>query len=87
MLIVAATAALVWANSSAADSYGRFWTTHISIQFRSFSLSHTFREWINDALMVVFFFVVGLEIKREFVHGELSGWKRASLPIICAWAG
>lgn len=87
MLILAATTALVWANSFAAESYGRFWTTHISIQFGSFSLSHTFREWINDALMVVFFFVVGLEIKREFVHGELSGWKRASLPIICALGG
>lgn len=87
MLLVAATAALVWANSPAADSYTRFWTTDMSIRFGTFSLSHTLREWINDALMVLFFFVVGLEIKREFARGELSGWKRASLPIICAFGG
>jgi NhaA family Na+:H+ antiporter len=87
MLLIAATAALVWANSQAADSYTRFWTTPFSIRFGTFSLSHSLREWINDALMVLFFFVVGLEIKREFVHGELSGLKRASLPIICAIGG
>jgi NhaA family Na+:H+ antiporter len=87
MLLIAATVSLIWANSSAADSYGRFWTSDVSIHFGGFSVSHTLREWINDALMVVFFFVVGLEIKREFVHGELSGWKRSSLPIICALGG
>jgi NhaA family Na+:H+ antiporter len=87
VLLAATAAALVWANSPAADLYARFWTVNISIHFGAFSLSHTLREWINDALMVLFFFVVGLEIKREFVHGELSGWKRASLPIICAFGG
>jgi NhaA family Na+:H+ antiporter len=87
LLLLAAVTALIWANSPAADSYGRFWTTQVSIHFGTFSLEHTLREWINDAFMVVFFFVVGLEIKREFLHGELSGWKRAALPIICAFGG
>ncbi len=87
MLLVAATAALLWANSAAANSYTRFWGAEISIHVGDLALSHSFREWINDALMVLFFFVVGLEIKREFAHGELSGWKRAALPIICALGG
>jgi NhaA family Na+:H+ antiporter len=87
MLLAAAIAAVVWANSPVADSYTRFWTTDLSVHFGVFSLSHTLREWINDALMAIFFFVVGLEIKREFAHGELSGWKRSSLPILCALGG
>lgn len=87
ILLAAAIAALVWANSPVAESYGRFWSTDIAVHVGRFSISHSLREWINDALMVIFFFVVGLEIKREFVHGELSGWKRSSLPVLCALGG
>ena len=87
LLVAAAVAALIWANSSVGNSYGRFWDTHFALQFGIFSISHTLREWINDGLMAIFFFVVGLEIKREFVHGELVGWKRSALPILCALGG
>ncbi|HWR16112.1 MAG TPA: Na+/H+ antiporter NhaA [Terriglobales bacterium] len=86
MLLAATAAALVWANF-APDSYEHFWETKIALQIGAFVLSHSLHHWINDALMVIFFFVVGLEIKREFAHGELSGWKRSALPVICAFGG
>lgn len=87
VLLAAAIAALVWANFGTGASYENFWNAVVTIQLGPWSLSHTFREWINDALMVLFFFVVGLEIKRELVYGELSGWKRSSLPVVCAAGG
>lgn len=87
VLLIAAVAALVWANSPWSASYEVLWSTEVSARLGQFALTHTLREWINDALMVVFFFVVGLEVKREFVHGELAGWRRASLPVVCAVGG
>lgn len=87
VLLIAAIVAITWANLSAGNSYEAFWNTEVSVHFGQFILAHNLREWINDALMVVFFFVVGLEVKREFVHGELAEWRRASLPVVCALGG
>lgn len=86
-LLAAAVIALLWVNSAWGASYDSFWNAMASIRIGPFSLAHTVREWVNDALMAVFFFVVGLEVKREFVHGELSALRRASLPIAAAIGG
>jgi NhaA family Na+:H+ antiporter len=87
ILLVAACAALVWANSPVGDSYESLWTTDISLNIGRFELTEDLRHWINDGLMVVFFFVVGLEIKRELVAGELKEPRRAALPAIAALGG
>ena len=87
ILLVATTVALVWANSPFADSYESLWTTELGVSFGSLELSHDLRHWVNDGLMVLFFFVVGLEIKREIVVGELNDRRKASLPVIAALGG
>lgn len=87
VLLAGAVLALVWANSPWGAWYELVWQTKVSVTLGNFAVAHSLREWINDALMAAFFFVVGLEVKREFVHGELSGWRRASLPVICAVGG
>jgi NhaA family Na+:H+ antiporter len=87
LLLAAAVIAMTWANSPWASGYDAFWNTDLAIRAGSFSIHHNLREWINDALMVVFFFVVGLEVKREFLHGQLADWRRASLPVISAMGG
>ncbi len=87
VLLAAALAALAWANSPWAPSYDALWNTELSLRAGHLVIAHSLREWVNDALMVIFFFVVGLEVKREFVHGELSGWRRASLPVVAAVGG
>ncbi|HJU06769.1 MAG TPA: Na+/H+ antiporter NhaA [Nitrospiraceae bacterium] len=86
-LLIAALAALAWANSPWHDSYHAFQETMITVGVGTFSVSEDLRHWINDGLMVVFFFVVGLEIKREFVRGELSDARKAALPIAAALGG
>src|SRR5687767_4133276 len=65
ILLGAAVLALLWANLG--DSYESFWTTEIKLEVGGFELAEDLRHWVNDALMVIFFFVVGLEIKRELV--------------------
>jgi len=87
VLLAAAVLALGWSNSPWSRSYEAVWNLPVSPHAGPVHISHALREWINDALMVVFFFVVGLEVKREFVHGSLSQWRRAALPIICALGG
>lgn len=72
VLLAAAVASLVWANSRWSPSYEALWGVEASLHIGRFALAPTLRDWINDALMVVFFFVVGLEVKREFVHGEAT---------------
>ena len=79
--------ALIWANSPWADVYHHLWEKELSIKVGAFSLSGSFHHWINDGLMAIFFFFVGLEIKRELVAGELSSIKQASLPIAAAIGG
>ncbi|HXF56289.1 MAG TPA: Na+/H+ antiporter NhaA [Actinomycetota bacterium] len=87
VLLVGAVAALAWANSPWAHTYRSFWHTELRVELGPWSLSHDLREWVNDALMVLFFFVVGLEIKRELVTGELRGPRRAALPALAAAGG
>ncbi len=87
VLLVAAVAALVWANGPFGDSYTSFWNIHVDINIGEFHLSETLQELVNDGLMAIFFFVVGLEIKRELVVGELRDPKHAALPAVAALGG
>ena len=79
--------ALVLANSSLADTYLHFFHMKIDLIVGSWELSHTVHHWINDGLMAIFFFIIGLEIKREIMVGELSNFKVAILPIVAAMGG
>jgi NhaA family Na+:H+ antiporter len=87
VLLISTILALIWANSSWAPTYFELWDTSLSITLGSFSLSEHLLEWVNDGLMVIFFFVVGLEIKREITIGELASPRRAALPIMAALGG
>ena len=88
ILLIAATAvALVWANSPWGDSYAALWHTKLTVGVGDLSLSKDLTHWINDGLMAVFFLVVGLEIKREMLVGELSSVRNAALPIVAALGG
>ena len=84
LLLVSTFAALVWANSPWEQNYHSIWTNQVDIGFGRFFLSETRHQWINDGLMAVFFFLVGLEIKREVLIGELSSLKQAAFPLIAA---
>jgi len=87
ILLIAAIFALIISNSNLSNNYFAVLNTHLAIGLNSFKLDLSILHWINDALMAVFFFVVTLEIKREFIHGELSKKKQAMLPIIGAVGG
>jgi NhaA family Na+:H+ antiporter len=87
VLLVCAAIALLWANSPWGDSYFHLWETHIGIRVAGRTLDMSLHHWINDGLMVVFFFVVGLEIKREMLVGELSSPRQAALPLAGALGG
>lgn len=87
LLVIAALIAVVWANSPFADSYDDVWNAEIAIDIAGRTLGMELRHWINDLAMVLFFFVAGLEIKREVTHGELRNPKHASLPIAGAIGG
>ncbi|MBW3666428.1 MAG: Na+/H+ antiporter NhaA [Actinobacteria bacterium] len=87
VLLVAAVAALVWANSPASESYFSLLQEEIDIEFLDFHLEETLHAFINDGLMAIFFFVVGLEIKRELVIGDLNDRKAAALPVMAALGG
>jgi NhaA family Na+:H+ antiporter len=87
ILLVCAVVAMVAANSALADPYHHFFETHVRIGIADFTLDQPIHFWINDALMTLFFFVVGLEIKRELVAGELSSPQKALLPVIAAVGG
>ena len=79
--------ALALANSPISALYFRFWEIKLTIGFPPFALSKSLSHWINDGLMAIFFFVVGLEIKREFLAGELAKARQAALPIAAALGG
>jgi len=87
VLLVSALFALVIANSPASDWYLAIWKTTVSFGWGDFQMSHSLKHWINDGLMVIFFFVMGLEVKRELVLGELRDLRRAALPIAGAIGG
>ncbi len=86
-LVAAAVVALVWANSPWQDSYETLWHSQVSIGFGVFQVEEDLRHFVNDGLMALFFFVVGLEIKREIVHGELADRRVAALPVFAAVGG
>ncbi len=87
VLLIATAVALVWANSPLQDSYRSFLTTELSIELGGYSISEDVQHWVNDALMTLFFFVVGLEVKRELALGELSDPKKAAFPSVAALGG
>ena len=86
-LLLFGIAALVLANSPLAEAYERLWQIRLTFGSAEHSLSLTLHEWINDGLMAVFFLLVGIEIKRELVVGELASVRKAALPIACAIGG
>lgn len=87
LLFVTTMLALVLANSPLGHSFLEFWETILSINLGTFTLSEDLLHWVNDGLMVIFFFVVGLEIKRELLVGELSSIRQAALPLFAAIGG
>jgi len=87
ILIVAAAIALGWVNSPWRASYAALWHTPIGIQLGDFTFVRPLEWVVNDGLMAIFFFVVGLEIRREIHHGELSSLQRAALPLAAALGG
>ncbi len=87
VLLAATIAALIWANSAWGESYFEFWDIHITFDVAGFHFDESLKHFVNDGLMAIFFFVVGLEIKRELVVGELNSVKKASLPVVAALGG
>ena len=87
LLLFASLTAIIWANSTIAETYHHILHADISISVGDYHLSRTFAHWINDGFMTLFFFTVGLEIKREILAGELSSPKLAMFPIIAAIGG
>ncbi len=86
-MLLCTAVALAWANSPWAESYWHLWETEIIIRLGALEISHPLHFWINDGLMAIFFLLVGAEIKREFLVGELSSPKKAALPIFAALGG
>lgn len=87
ILFAATISALILANSPLSDSFLEVWKNNISITVPGFELTKPILKWINDGLMAIFFFLIGLEIKREILTGELSHVKKASLPVFAAVGG
>ncbi len=86
LLIISTAVALIWANVDI-DSYHHFWETEIAFEVGSFRLTEPLEAWVNDALMALFFFVVGMEIKSELVLGDLRNPRIAALPAVGALGG
>lgn len=87
LLMFAAAVALIWANSPLQASYQALWEIPVSVKFGGFGLDKAFILWINDGLMALFFLLVGLEIKREVMGGELASPRKAALPLAAAVGG
>ncbi|MDQ4149261.1 MAG: Na+/H+ antiporter NhaA [Actinomycetota bacterium] len=87
VLAAATVVALICANSPLSQSYNTLWETELTLRLGRWELTEDLRHWVNDALMTIFFFVVGLEIKRELVTGELRDKKAAAMPAIAALGG
>jgi NhaA family Na+:H+ antiporter len=87
LLLVAAAIALVWANSPWRSSYSALWHVPIGMKVGPLSFERDLHFWVNDGVMTIFFFVVGLEIRRELHRGELSELRRAALPVAAALGG
>ena len=88
VLLLCAVAALVLANSPWSEPFLAFWKTHVKFEIPGvFTFDHSLKHIINDGLMAIFFFVIGLEVKREIVSGELREFRKAALPIAAALGG
>ena len=87
VLLAAALAALVWANSPWGGSYEDLWAAELSLRLGDWTLEHDLRHWVNDGLLALFFFVVGLEIRRELDMGELRERRRLATPVLAALGG
>ncbi len=87
LLLAATIAALVWANSPWHVSYEQVWSTRLSLRFGTWSIAEDARHWVNDGLMSLFFLVVGLEVKREVLTGELRDPRAAIVPVVAAVGG
>jgi NhaA family Na+:H+ antiporter len=87
LLLIAAMAALVWANSPWRDTYEQVWRTDASLRLGRWVIREDLRGWLDDGLMALFFLVAGLEIKRELLTGELRGRRAAALPVVAALGG
>ncbi len=87
LLVVATAVALLWANSPWSASYAAVWDTKFSVGLGGYDFTMDLGHWINNALMTIFFFVVGLEIKRETTHGHLASREKIMLPMVAALGG
>jgi Na+/H+ antiporter NhaA len=87
LLLAATVIALVWANSPLSESYEDLWGAVMTVSIAGAEISEDLRHWVNDGLMVFFFFVVGLEIRRELSMGELTDRRRAAAPVVAALGG
>lgn len=90
LLLAATVAALLWVNlgiSGWAEGYDHFWHTPLALEIGDWQMEESLQHWVNDGLMTLFFFVVGLEIKYELVHGDLRDPRTAALPIVAAVGG
>lgn len=86
VLLTSVVIAIIWANL-AYENYHHVWEINFSIGLGDLALNHPLHTWINDGLMAIFFFVIGLELKREFMDGELSTFRKALLPMSAALGG
>ncbi|WP_025764595.1 Na+/H+ antiporter NhaA [Dyadobacter tibetensis] len=87
ILFIQVIIAIIWVNSPWSASYHHTWATELGISLGDFTFNQSLHIWINDGLMALFFFVIGLELKREFTSGELSSIQQASLPMMAALGG
>jgi len=87
LLLAAAAAALFWANAPFGNSYADFWDARVTIDLRAVEIDLPLVGWVNEGLMAIFFFVAGLEIKREVMRGELAAPRKAALPVFAALGG
>lgn len=87
VMMSAAALALILANTPLRETYEDLWHTYAGLVFGEWALNMSLLHWVNDALMAVFFFVVGLEIKREILFGELASVRQAALPVVAAIGG
>ncbi len=86
VLLAGALAGLLWVNLDA-HSFHAFWETELTVDLRLVTLAKSLEGWVTDGLMTLFFFVIGLEVKRELVHGELADRRAAALPVLAALGG